>query len=76
MARVRKTARREHSTPKKVRFRHLVERGHNHSEAAREAGVNRTTALQWLTIRDSDRQTRPKTGRRPKISDIKVEEMI
>jgi hypothetical protein len=75
MARIRKTARREHSTPKRVRFRNLVEIGYNHLEAARIVKVDRTIAIQWLTTRNSDRQTRPKQGRRLIISDAKVEEM-
>ena len=77
MARKRKTARKEHTTPRRVRFICLVEDGYNHSEAARRAKVNRTTALEWLK-RDSDRRTRPlaHTNRPPIISDEKVQEMI
>jgi hypothetical protein len=41
----RKTARREHDTPRRVRFRCLIEQGKSQSEAARIAGVPRTTVL-------------------------------
>jgi transposase len=51
----RKTARREHETPHCVRFRSLVEQGGlSHSEAARQAKVDRTTAIKWLHKRPSD----------------------
>jgi hypothetical protein len=75
MARIRKTARREHSTPKRVRFRNLVEIGYNYLEVARIVKVDHITAIQWLTTRNSDRRTRLKQGRRLIILDAKVEEM-
>jgi hypothetical protein len=75
MARICKTARREHSTPKRVRFRNLVEIGYNYLKAARIVKVDYITAIRWLITRNSDRQICPKQGRRPIISDIKVEEM-
>jgi transposase len=73
----RKTARKEHETPRRVRFRCLVEQGFSHSEAARQAKVERTTAIRWLHKRPSDRRTgKTRPGRPPIVSDSKVEEII
>jgi transposase len=73
----RKTDRREHSTPKRTRFRCLVEEGYSYSEAARRAKVDRTTAIRWLHQRPSDRRTgKTRPGRPPIISNAKVEEMV
>lgn len=73
----RKTARREHETPRRARFRSYIEEGHSHSEAARLAKVPRTTALRWITQRPSDRRTgKTRPGRPSLISDEKVEEII
>jgi transposase len=77
MGYVRKTLRREHDTPRRVRFRSLVEQGFSHKEAACLAKVDRTTAIRWLHKRPSDRRTgKTRTGRPPIISNEKVEEMI
>ena len=73
----RKTARKEHETPRRVRFRCLVEQGYSQSEAAELAKIPRTTAIKWLKQRPSDRRTgKERTGRPPLISDEKVEEII
>ncbi len=77
MARVRKTARKEYETPRRVQFRCLVEQGYNQSEAARRAQVVRSTAIKWLKRRDSDRRTgSQRAGRPPIISDEQVKSMI
>jgi transposase len=73
----RKTARKEHETPRRIRFRCLVEQGFSHSEAVRQAEVERTTVIQWLHKRPSDRRTgKTRPGRPPAIPDSKVEEII
>jgi transposase len=73
----RKTARKEHETPRRVRFRHLIEQGYSQSHAAEELGLPRTTAIKWVQKRASDRRTgKERPGRRPIISDAKVEEMV
>jgi transposase len=73
----RKTARKEYETPRRVRFRCLVEQGFSHSEAARQAEVERTTTIQWLYKRPSGRRTgKTRPGRPPIVSDSKVEEII
>jgi transposase len=72
-----KTARKEHETPQRVRFRHFIELGYSQSEAAERTGLPRTTAIKWLKQRPSDRRTgKERTGRPPIISDEKVEEII
>ena len=76
MARVPKTARREHETLKRVRFRYLVEQGETPAEAARILGLPRGTAKKWINRRNSDRRTGKRTGRPLIISDKKVEEII
>ena len=76
MARVPKTTRKEHQTPKRVRFRCIVEQGETQAEAARILNVPRGTATKWIKQRNSDRRTGKRTGRLPIISDEKVEEMI
>jgi hypothetical protein len=48
MGYVRKTLRKEHETPKRARFRCLVEQRFSQAEAARRVKVDRTTALKWL----------------------------
>ena len=73
----RKTARKEHETPRRIQFRSLVEQRFSHSEAARQAEVERTAAIRWLYKRPFDRRagkTRP--DRPPIVSDSKVEEII
>jgi transposase len=73
----RKTARKEHETPRRVRFRHLIEQGYSQSHAAEDLGLPRTTAMKWVQKRASDRRTgKERPGRRPIISDVKVEEMV
>jgi transposase len=73
----RKTARKEHETPRRVRFRCLIEQGHSQSEAAELAEVPRTTAIKWLKQRPSDRCTgKARYGRPPIISDAKVKEIV
>jgi transposase len=73
----RKTARREHDTPRRVRFHCLIEQGYSQSEAAKRAKVPRTTAIKWLKQRPSDRRTgKARPGRHPIISDTKVKEMV
>jgi len=77
MGYVRKTLRKEHNTPKRSRFRCLVEQGLSQAEAARRVNVKRKTAIKWLHRQPSDRRTgKMRTGRPPIISDEKVEEMI
>jgi hypothetical protein len=66
MARVPKTTRKEHQTPKRVRFRCIVEQGETQAE----------TATKWIKRRNSDRRTSKRTGRPPIITGEKVEEMI
>ena len=76
MARVPKTTREEHQTPKRVRFRCIVEQGETQAEAAGILNVPRGTATKWIKRRNSDRRTGKRTGRPPNISDEKAEEMI
>jgi transposase len=79
MARVPKTTRKEHETSNRVRFRFLIEQGETQAEAARILKLPRGTAKLWLKKRDSNRRTRSngaRLGRRPIISDEKVQEMI
>jgi hypothetical protein len=69
----RKTLRKEHGTPKRSRYRALVEAGFSSRDAAARCKVPRGTASKW----HSDRHPGGKrTGRRPIIPDSKVEEMI
>ncbi|KAE8444992.1 hypothetical protein EG329_013998 [Mollisiaceae sp. DMI_Dod_QoI] len=73
MGYVRKTLRKEHETPKRSRFRGLLEQGYSQREAARRLDLARSTASKWT----SDRRTgKGRTGRPPIISNEKVEEMI
>jgi transposase len=67
----RKTARREHETPRRTRFRCLIEQGFSQRDAARQVGAVRSTAQGWL----SDRRPPKRKGKPPIISDEKVEEM-
>ncbi len=80
MARVPKTSRKEHETPRRVRFRHLIELGESKSHAAHVLSLVRSTAKRWIHERDSDWRTRKESTRKlrrpPIILDIKVEEMI
>jgi len=80
MARVKKTTRKEHETPQRVRFRQLIELGRSESSAAQELKLARGTAKRWVHERNSDwrtrRQTTRKLGRPLTISDEKVIEMI
>lgn len=73
---VRKTLRRrrrEHETPKRARFRCLVEQGVSQVEADRRVRVDRSTARKWL--RQADRRSKgARTGRPRIIPDEKVEE--
>jgi len=69
------TARREHETPRRSRFRAYLEEGHTQKQAAQLAQVPRTTAREWIFT--GDRRTgKERAGRPPIISDAKVEEMI
>lgn len=73
---LRKTARREHGTPTRSRFLALVKACYSHREAARQAQVCRTTALEWLR-QSSDRRTgKTRPGRPPTILDEKIKEII
>ena len=74
MGYVRKTIRREHETPKRARFRCLVEQGVSQAEAARRVKVDRSTARKWLS--QADRRNPKRTGRPYIIPDKKVEEII
>ncbi len=77
MGYVRKTLRKEHETPKRSRFRCLVEQGLSQAEAARRTKLNRKTAIKWLNQRPSDRRTgKLRPGRPPIISNAKVEEIL
>ena len=71
-----KTTRKEHDTPRRVRYRYLVlEQGQNQTEAAQILQLKRTTAREWLQNQDSDRRTRrtgKRLGRRPIILDEKI----
>lgn len=69
------TARREHDTPKRARFKCLIEQGLSQREAARRLGLSRNTAAKWPSR--TDRRTgRGRTGRPPIIPDEKVEEIV
>jgi transposase len=72
----RKTTRKEHETPRRVRFRFLVEQGETQAEAARILGLPRGTAKKWIKQHNSDRRTGKRTGRPPIISDEKIKEII
>jgi hypothetical protein len=56
MARVPKTIRKEHETPRRVRFRFLIEQ-ETQAEAARILQLPRTTTREWIKNSDSDRRT-------------------
>jgi len=72
MGYIRKTLRKEHDTPKRSRFRCLLEQGYSQRDAARLLDLTRGTASKWV----SDRRTgKGRTGRPPIISDEKVEEI-
>jgi transposase len=73
MGYVRKTLRKEHDTPKRSRFRCLLEQGYSQRDAARRLNLTRGTASKWV----SDRRTgKGRTGKPPLISNEKVEEII
>jgi len=69
----RKTAHKEHDTPRRTRFRCYLDQGFSQRDAARKAGAIRSTAQKWLSDRRTGK-TRP--GRPPIISDEKVEAII
>jgi transposase len=71
---IRKTARREHETPKKARYRALVEdAGWSGIAAANRIKVNPSTAAKWLH-RDTDRRTgKDRPGRPRMISEEQLE---
>lgn len=75
MARVQqpKTARKEHYTPTRTRYRLLIEEGVSQRDAARRLGVPRSTAAKW--IQQQDRRNK-RHGRPPLISDEKIQEVI
>jgi transposase len=67
MVAVRKTDRREHDTPKKARFRALVEdAGWSGLKAATKVKANQSTASRWLK-QASERRTGKFQPGRPKI---------
>jgi transposase len=59
-------ARREHGTPKRSRFRGLIEQGYSQRHAAYLLDLSRGTALKWPSDRRIGK-TRP--GRPPIVSD-------
>ena len=67
------TARREHETPRRLRFRGLIEQGYSQRHAAQVLNLSRGTASKWLS--KTDRRTK-RPGRPPIISDKKVEEIV
>jgi hypothetical protein len=76
MAYKRKIIRKEYDTPKRARFRCLVEQRIPQAEAARRTFVNQKTAIKWLHKRPSNRRTgKTRTRRPPIILDTPVEEM-
>jgi transposase len=69
------TARREHETPKRARFKCLIEQGYSQRDAAQRLNLSRGTVAKWPS--QSDRRTgKGRTGRPPIIPDEKVEEII
>ncbi len=68
----RKTACKEHDTPRRSRFRCLIEQGFSQRDATRQVKAARSTAQKWL----SDRRPPKRKGMPPTISNAKVEEMI
>jgi transposase-like protein len=73
MGYIRKTLRKEHDTPKRSRFRCLLEQGYSQRDAARQLDLVRGTVSKWVSDR---RIGKGRTGRPPIILDEKVEEMI
>ena len=74
MVAVRKTSRIEWGTPKKARFRALVESaGWSHRQAAKEVGVPRSTATKWLKQISERRSGKDRSGRPPLISEDQLE---
>jgi transposase len=71
------TARQEHDTPRRVRFRHLLELGETQRAAAKSLCLPRTTARVWVdrTDRRTRKQSIHKLGRPPTIPDEKIEEI-
>ncbi|RDW61352.1 hypothetical protein BP5796_11244 [Coleophoma crateriformis] len=69
----------EYSTPKKARFFHYLELGYNQAAAAKEIGINKSTASRWVQ-RGTERRTRPqsknKLGRPPIVSEEHVNQMV
>ena len=64
MARVPKTSRIEHQTPKKARFRALVkDAGWGQERAARKLQIPQSTATKWLKQVDERRTSKHREGR-------------
>lgn len=70
MGYVRKTLRKEHETPKRSRFRGLLEQGYSQRDAARRLNLIRGTASKWVSNRHTGKG---RTSRPPIILDEKVE---
>jgi len=76
MARVPKTSRVEHQTPKKARFRALVEdAGWGQERAARKLKIPQSTATKWLKQVDERRTGKHREGR-PRLIDEKMLDKI
>ena len=76
MARVPKTSRIEHQTPKKARFRALVkDAGWGQERAARKLNIPQSTATKWLKQVDERRTSKHKEGR-PHLIDEKMLDKI
>lgn len=74
MGAVRKTSRIEHSTPKRARFRALVESaGWSTRQAAAEVEVVQGTAKHWLHKDTDSRTGKLRPGRPPIITKEQVE---
>jgi len=69
----------EYNTPKKVRFFHFLELGYSQTAAAKEIGINKSTASRWVQ-RGIERRTRPlsktKLGRPPIVTEEHINHMI
>lgn len=75
MTRQRKTQRREHGTPKRARFRALIEAGFSQRKAAKKVGVKRSTAQGWLRPDQGDRRRR-RLGRPSILTDDDIKRVI
>ena len=70
MARVPKTSRVEHQTPKKARFKALVEdAGWKQERAAKKLKLPQSTATKWLKQEDDRRTGKTREGRPRLIND-------